>query len=171
MTQRLADYGIVLGVVLVLVLLFRLSRNLLHRFTLTAEKKNGAFSLDDALVWGMRFLLTGLLLLPFVTSILAFVDNRHLTGGIVLHLCLTAVSVILFSFAEDLFRDYNSYGGPQLRPVSWHWKRVMPLLLGFWVIGSVFLSPLFYSGLTVLAAVFYRLCLFFRRAERQSARQ
>ena len=170
MTQRLADYGIVLGVVLVLVILFRLSRNLLHRFTSSARGRNGSFSLDDALVWGMRFLLTGLLLLPFVTSILAFVNNRHLTGGIVLHLSLTAVSVILFSFAEDLFRDYNSYGGTQLKPVSWHWKRVMPLLAVFWVVGTVFLSPLFYSGLTLLAAVFYRLCLFFRRAERQSAR-
>jgi hypothetical protein len=30
---------------------------------------------------------------------------------------------------------------------------------------------LFYSGLTVLAAVFYRSCLFFRRSERQPSRQ
>ncbi len=171
MTQRLADYGIVLGIVLVLVILFRLSRNLLHRFTSAAEKRNGSFSLDDALLWGMRFLLTGLLLLPFVTSILAFVNNRHLAGGIALHLSLTAVSVVLFSFAEDLFRDYNSYGGTQLKTVSWHWKRIMPLLIGFWVVGTVFLSPLFYSGLTVLAAVFYRSCLFFRRSERQPSRQ
>lgn len=163
MSQRLIDYGIVLAVVLVLSGLFRLSRHLLGVFIKKQESRGIVFSSDQALVWGMRFLLGGMILLPFVTSILAFAQNRQLVGGIALHLGLTAVSVVLFSFAEDLFRDYNSYRCNNLKSVSWHSKKLLLLVLLFWVTGCVFLSPLFYSGLTVLLVVFYRLCLYFRK--------
>ncbi len=161
--QRLADYGIVLGIVLILMLLFKLSRYLLHRFTANAMKKDAGFDSDKALVWGAYFLLSGLLLLPFITSVLAFLDNRMLIGGMTLHLILTAVSVVLFSFSEDLFRDYNTYGTAELKPLSWHTRRILAPLLIFWVIGCLFISPLFYSGLTILLAVFYRICLHFRK--------
>lgn len=165
MIQRLTDYGIVLGIVLVLMSLFKLSRYLLHKITGARGPAGTDFNTDCALVWGLRFLLTGLLLLPFLTSILAFFNNAHLPGGMTLHLVLTAISVVLFSLAEDLFRDYNSYGTASLKPVSWHMRRsILPLSL-FWVIGCVFISPLFYSGLTILVAVFYRLCLTFRRLQ------
>ena len=163
MTQRLTDYGIVLGVVLVLMSLFKLSRYLLHRFIKLIEKKNGEFSSDSALLWGMRFLLTGLLMLPFITALLAFADNQHLKGGMPLHLALTAISVVLFSFAEDLFRVYNGYGSKNPESVSWHFRKLIIPLVGFWLVGCVFISPLFYSALTVLAIVFYRLCLYFRK--------
>ncbi|MCK5786028.1 MAG: hypothetical protein KAH54_05675 [Candidatus Sabulitectum sp.] len=167
MSQRLTDYGIVLAVVLVLSGLFRLSRYLLGLFIKRQENTGKVFTSDMALLWGMRFLLGGMLLLPFVTSLLAFIQNRHLAGGMALHLGLTAVSVILFSFAEDLFRDYNSYLCSRLKPVSWHTKKLyLPVIL-FWITGCVFLSPLFYSGLTILLVVFYRLCLFFRKNEKQ----
>ncbi len=158
MEERLLDYGIVLGVVLVLMGLFRLSRFLLRRFT---AREN--FDADRALVWAGYFLLSGLLLLPFITALLAFADNQALAGGMPLHLFLTAISVVLFSFAEDLFRDYNAYGSKKLKPLNWHVKKLLIPVLAFWVIGCVFISPLFYSGLTVLTAVFYRLCLFFRK--------
>lgn len=157
------DYGIVFGVVLVLMSLFKLSRYLLHRFIKTITKNSGSFSSDSALLWGMRFLLLGLLMLPFITSVLAFFNNVHLIGGMPLHLMLTALSVVLFSFAEDLFRDYNGYGGNHLQSVSWHFKKLLLPLLAFWIVGCVFISPLFYSGLTVLAVVFYRICLYFRK--------
>jgi hypothetical protein len=163
MSQRFIDYGIVLAVVLVLSGLFRFSRFLLGGFIKAQENKGRVFSSDLALVWGMRFLLGGMLLLPFVTSILAFFQNRILLGGMPLHLGLTAVSVVLFSFAEDLFRDYNKYPVGKLKSVAWHTKTLALPVLVFWIAGCVFLSPLFYSALTVLFIVFYRLCLYFRK--------
>jgi len=169
-TQRLTDYAVVLGVVIVLMSLFKLSRHLLSRFVKTIGKKKGEFSTDSALLWGMRFLLAGLLMLPFITSLLAFFDNEHLKGGMPLHLLLTAVSVVLFSFAEDLFRDYNSYGSKELKPVSWHFRKLTVPLVSFWLIGCLFISPLFYSGLAVLVIVFYRLCLFFRKTSELSGK-
>lgn len=161
--QRLTDYGIVLGVVLVLMSLFKFSRYLLYLFISRHEKNHGGFTADTALLWGMRFLLAGLLMLPFITSVLAFINNSRLAGGMALHLLLTALSVVLFSFSEDLFRDYNKFGGTELKQSHWHWKKLAFPLIGFWIIGCVFLSPLFYSGLTVLAVVFYMICLYFRK--------
>lgn len=166
--QRLTDYGIVLGIVLLLSGLFRLSRYLLDTFIKKQEAGGYTFTSDQALLWGMRFLLGGMILLPFVTSILAFVQNQQLIGGMSLHLGLTAVSVILFSFAEDLFRDYNKYKTDQLKPFSWHTKKLLLPVILFWITGCVFISPLFYSGLTVLLAIFYWLCLYFRKTTRQS---
>jgi ABC-type Fe3+-siderophore transport system permease subunit len=140
-------------------------------FIRNREKAGVEFSSDLALVWGMRFLLGGMLLLPFVTSLLAFLHNSHLIGGMPLHLGLTAISVVLFSFAEDLFRDYNSYQTDSLKPVSWH-KRILLLpVLVFWVVGCVFLSPLFYSALTILLVIFYRLCLYFRKTPEPSGKK
>jgi hypothetical protein len=163
LSQRLIDYGIVLAIVLILSGLFRLSRYLLVVFIKRREVKGIPFTSDQALLWGMRYLLCGLLLLPFVTSLLAFIQNQKLIGGMPLHLILTALSVVLFSFAEDLFRDYNSYSHSCLLPVSWHLKKLLVPFILFWVTGSIFLSPLFYSGLLILLFVFYRLCLFFRK--------
>ena len=163
MSERLMDYGIVLVVVLLLSGLFRLSRSLLGFFIKKHEREGKAFSSDQALLWGMIFLLGGMILLPFVTAILAFIQNRQLVGGMSLHLGLTAVSVVFFSFAEDLFRDYNKYRNDHKKPVSWHTKKLLLPVLVFWAIGSIFLSPLFYSGLTLLIVVFYGLCLYFRK--------
>ncbi|MCD4707779.1 MAG: hypothetical protein K8S62_08570 [Candidatus Sabulitectum sp.] len=163
MSQRLTDYGIVLAVVLVLSGLFRLSRHLLGIFITKQESAGNKFTSDQALVWGMRFLLGGMILLPFVTSILSFIQNRQLIGGMPLHLGLTALSVVSFSFAEDLFRDYNKYQHKNLKSVIWHTKTLLLPVLLFWAVGCIFLSPLFYSGLTILLSVFYRLCLFFRK--------
>lgn len=164
MPQRFVDYGIVLGVVLLLVGLFKLSRLLLGKMISRERQRSGGFSSDMALLWGMRFLLTGLLMLPFITSLLAFADNERLAGGMPLHLAMTAISVVLFSFAEDLFRDYNRYDASSLKPSSWHWRRVgIPLLL-FWMTGCAFLSPIFYSALVLLVTAFYGLCLHFRRS-------
>ncbi len=150
-------------VVLLLSGLFRLSRYLLNVFIRSREKKGFLFTSDQALIWGMRFLLGGMLLLPFVTSLLSFVRNDTLVGGMPLHLILTAISVILFSFAEDLFRDYNSYLNSALKTVQWHRKKLLVPLIVFWVVGCVFLSPIFYSALTLLIVLFYRLCLYFRK--------
>jgi uncharacterized membrane protein len=171
LSQRFTDYGIVLVVVLLLSGLFRLSRYLLGVFIRNREKNGIEFSSDQALVWGMRFLLGGMLLLPFVTSILAFLQNRHLIGGMPLHLGLTAISVVLFSFAEDLFRDYNNYQTKVLNSVSWHARILLVPVIVFWVIGCVFLSPLFYSALTVLLVIFYRLCLYFRKIPEPSGKK
>lgn len=164
MSQRLTDYGTVLAVVLVLSGLFRLSRWVLGLFIKKMDSKGSPFSSDQALLWGIRFMLSGMILLPFITSLLAFGNNTHLSGGMALHLVLTAVSVVLFSFAEDLFRDYNNYDKSTLKPVSWHFRQLYIPVLVFWIIGCVFLSPLFYSGLTILVSVFYRLCLYFRKS-------
>lgn len=165
MSQRFMDYGIVIFIVLLLSLLFRLSRYLLNKFISKIENKGFQFSSDMALLWGMRFLLVGMLLLPFITSIFAFVDNQKLIGGMPFHLFLTVISVILFSFSEDLFRDYNSYSKNSLKSQSWHAKQLLIPIIVFWLIGIVFISPLFYSGLTILIVVFYKLCLVFRKTE------
>ena len=163
MSQRLIDYGIVLAVVLVLSGLFRLSRQLLALFIKKQESKGIEFTSDQALLWGMRFLLCGMMLLPFLTSLLAFVQSGQLVGGMTLHLGLTAFSVVLFSFAEDLFRDYNRYNRKKIQPVAWHTKKLLVSVIVFWAVGCIFISPLFYSGLTILLVIFYRLCLHFRK--------
>ncbi len=165
MSERLIDYGIVIFIVVLLSLLFRLSRYLLNSFISRSERKGFIFSSDMALLWGMRFLLVGMLLLPFITSMFAFINNKNLIGGMPFHLFLTAISVVLFSFSEDLFRDYNSYNKTSLKPQVWHAKQLVIPVVVFWLIGILFISPLFYSGLTILIVVFYKLCLVFRKTE------
>ncbi len=165
MSERFIDYGIVIFIVILLSLLFKLSRHLLNSFTSKFEQKGIAFSSDMALLWGMRFLLTGMLLLPFITSLFAFANNQQLIGGMPFHLFLTAVSVVLFSFSEDLFRDYNTYNNTSLKPQVWHAKKLVIPIIIFWLVGVIFISPLFYSGLTILIVVFYKLCLVFRKTQ------
>jgi len=158
MAQRLVDYGIVLLVIAVLYVLLRLSRYLLEKLMAVAVRKWGPFSSDTILLAGFLTLLTGLILLPLVTWGLAWADNSRLAGGMPLHLALVVISIILFSFTEDLFGTFNRYptGG---WPAGRHYRVVALLLIGFWVAGSLLLSPLFYSGLTVVLAVFYSYAL------------
>lgn len=157
MNQRVHDILLVLLVLAVLKGLFELTRLLLKRFVALLAAKGHALTRDTAIQWGMRFLLFGLLMLPFFTSVLALFDNRHLVGGIVLHLVLVALSIILFSFAEDLIRLYNTFpaGRTGLLPVEGHVRRFLPFLGAFWVLGVLLLSPIFYSALTVLIFVFF----------------
>ena len=156
--DRLIDYGLVLLVILVIMGLFRVSRMLLERFLRRSREAGRQITRDGALLGGMLFLLSGLLFLPFVTALISFVKNDFLPGGMILHLVLVALSVIVFSIAEDLFRIFREFPvDPERGPwsVSDHMKRLVIPLMAFWAVGCVFLSPLFYSGLTVLLAVFY----------------
>lgn len=157
MNQRLHD---ILWVVLVLGMLkglFELTKLLLKRFTALLSAKGHPLNRDTAIQWGIGFLLSGLLLLPFFTSVLALFDNRRLVGGMALHLALVAVSIILFSFAEDLIRIFNSFppGRSGLLPVRSHVKRMLPFILAFWAAGVLLLSPIFYTALSMLICVFY----------------
>lgn len=165
MSQRLLDILRVALVLGTLKGLFELTRFLLRRFTGLLAAKGRPLNRDTAIQWGIGFLLTGLLLLPFFTSVLALFDNRRLVGGIVLHLLLVAVSIVMFSFAEDLIRIYNSFppGKSGLLPVGSHAKRMLPFIGIFWATGVLLLSPIFYTGLTLLICVFYLAVLHGRR--------
>jgi hypothetical protein len=158
MSQRLLDYGTVLLVVAVLYGLFRLARYLLERLLAGIELKHGPLTSDSVLLLGFFVLLTGLLLLPVATWGLAFVDSSRLAGGLPLHLLMVIVSIILFSFAEDLFGSFRKYPAGGWR-AGRHYRLVALPLLGFWALGSLLLSPIFYSGLTVILAVFYSYAL------------
>lgn len=157
MNQRVHDIILVVLVLAVLKGLFELTRLLLRRFIALLAARGHALTRDTAIQWGLGFLLCGLLLLPFFTSILAVFDNRTLVGGIVLHLALVAVSVVLFSFAEDLIRLYNTFptGRTGLLSVGAHVRRMLPFLGAFWAVGILFLSPIFYSALTLLVFMFF----------------
>ncbi len=155
MTERLIDYGMVALVILVIVGLFRLSRVLMNRMLSRLKKKYPVLTADRLLVIGFITLLAGMIFLPFITSVFSFIDNRHLTGGMVFHLLLVALSVILFSVAEDLFRLFSSYPPDRNWSRKKHFRIISVPLLVFWAIGCLFISPLFYSGLTVILALFY----------------
>lgn len=159
--DRLKDYATILLVVMVLYLLFRISRGLLNRLLGLLESRAGRLTSDHVLLYGFYCLIAGMSLLPLVTWGLAFLDNRRLTGGIVLHLVLVSISVILFSFAEDLFGSFRKY--PSARwPWSIHFRRIAPVLLLFWAAGTALLSPLFYGGLSLVLAIFYAYALSIR---------
>lgn len=169
MGQRLTDYALVGLVILVIFGLFRLSRIVLGRVLKELEKKYGSLGPDRTLYTAFLFLLAGLLFLPSVTYLLALVNNEYLTGGMPLHLVLVALSIILFSIAEDMFRDFPSMeadGG------SWsageHFRRLAVPFALFWALGVVFLSPLFYSGLTVILALFYMYSLSCRKSPKKA---
>jgi hypothetical protein len=49
--------------------------------------------------------------------------------------------------------------------VSAHFRRLSVPFALFWAVGVIFLSPLFYSGLTVILALFYLYALSCRKAE------
>lgn len=159
MSQRLIDYALVALVILGVFGLFRVSRILMRSVLTKLKKRYGVLNADRMLVTGFFFLLAGLMFLPAFTSLLAGINSRMLTGGMVLHLVLVAVSVILFSIAEDLFRDFSSCPPRENWTVSRHFKCISIPFITFWATGCVFLSPIFYSGLTVILAIFYLFAL------------
>lgn len=167
--DRLSDYGLVLIVVLAVMGLFRLSRFILNRLMDRMAAANRQISRDEAIFAGMIFLLSGLLFLPFITALISFVRNDFLPGGIVLHLIMVAISVIVFSISEDLFRVYRNFSDDPKGGWSFgrHMKRLSLPLLVFWAIGCIFLSPLFYSGLTIILALFYAYAVGFCRTDGQ----
>ena len=155
MTERLIDYGMVALVIIVIIGLFRLSRILMHVMLRRLKEKYPVLTADMLMVTGFITLLTGMIFLPFITSAFALIDNQHLTGGMVFHLLLVALSVVLFSIAEDLFRLFSSYPPDRTWTRKKHFRIISIPLLVFWAIGCLFISPLFYSGLTVILALFY----------------
>ncbi|OPL19672.1 MAG: hypothetical protein AVO35_01490 [Candidatus Aegiribacteria sp. MLS_C] len=151
-------------VVLIVFGLFRLSRIIMRSVVRRLEARHGSFGSDRMLITGFLFLLCGLLFLPAFTAVLALVDQHHLSGGMVLHLVLVALSIILFSIAEDMFRDFPAiHGGKDLWSVSAHFRRIAMPLMVFWLIGVLFLSPIFYSGLSLILAIFYLFALSCRK--------
>lgn len=164
MVQRLTDYALVGLVVLVIFGLFRLSRIILGRVLKSLENRYGPLGPDRTLFAAFLFLLTGLLFLPAITCLLALLNSEYLPGGMVLHLVLVALSIILFSISEDMFRDFPSM---EADGRSWsageHFRRLAFPFALFWALGVVFLSPLFYSGLTVILALFYMYALSCRK--------
>ncbi len=156
---RISDYATVAGVIAVMMLLFRLSRFLLSRLLRLRERGGRPIDCDDVIKMGFRFLLAGMLFLPLATALAACADSRFLIGGTVLHLSLVAVSIVLFSFAEDLFAGMKK--APRTRSVSAgeHFRSAGPLLIVFWLLGTLFLSPIFYSALTVVLGGFYLFAL------------
>jgi len=154
LTERLIDYGLVAIVVVVVAGLFRISRILMKRLLNCMETRH-SLTADLVLRTGFLILLAGLLMLPFITSLLAFISTTHLPGGMPLHLVMVAVSIILFSISEDLFRSFRSYP----RAVGWTARRHFTFaslpLAAFWAVGCLLLSPLFYSGLSIILAAFY----------------
>ncbi len=157
--QRFMDYAVVLGVVAVLMALFRLSRYLLARMLRARAAASGEPDCDETIRIAFRFLLIGLLFLPLVTALAARLDSRFLSGGVYLHLSLVAVSIVLFSFAEDLFAGMKRRPRTRVMKAADHFRTAGPSLLIFWVLGSLFLSPIFYTALTVVLGGFYLFAL------------
>lgn len=159
MTERLIDYALVAIVILCVFGLFRISRKLMQRILKSLRNKYSVFGSDRMLVTALCFLLTGLLFLPAFTSLLAVINNRYLTGGMVIHLVLVAISIVLFSISEDLFRDFITCNPKKTWSVGTHFKYVSLPFIIFWALGCVFISPLFYSGLTLILVLFYLFAL------------
>lgn len=157
--QRISDYVTVAGVIAVMMLLFRLSRFLLARLLRLRERGGGPTDCDDVIKLGFRFLLAGMLLLPLATALASFANSRFLIGGTALHLTLVAVSIILFSFSEDLFAGMKNAPRNRVVSVGDHFRTAGPLLIVFWLLGTIFLSPIFYSALTVVLGGFYLFAL------------
>ena len=156
MTQRLMDYALVAIVILFIFGLFRLSRILMLKILDYLKRKIDCFGRDRLLFTAFMFLLAGLIFLPSFTAVLALFNERYLTGGMIFHLLMVAFSIVLFSISEDMFREYT---GSKLECEGWsktlHLKRISLPTMVFWAIGCLFLSPLFYSGLTIILLVFY----------------
>ncbi len=168
MSERLTDYLFVAIVISIIWLLFRLSGNLATFVLDRIKKKMGNLSSDIIISVGFFFLLGGLLLLPFITALFAFADSFSLIGKMPMHLTLVALSVILFSIAEDLFRVFKNYPRNPDWTVSKHFLVLIIPLLVFWLIGVLFLSPLFYSGLTIILVLFYLFALKCRPSSRKT---
>ena len=164
MGQRLIDYAMVAIVILTVFGLFRLSRTLMQRLLKNLRSRYSVFGADRMLVTGLLFLLTGLLFLPAFTSLLAVINSSHLTGGILVHLVLVAISIVLFSISEDLFRDFSTCSSDKNWTIGKHFKCVSIPFIVFWAVGCIFISPLFYSGLTLILVLFYLYALSCRSA-------
>jgi len=164
--ERLVDYLYVAAVIAVLWGLFRVARTLTGRYLSrleSARKEAGsALSSDEVLSRGFTVLLAGLIAMPTVTAGLALISGRKLPGGIYLHLLMVAVSVVVFSVVEDLFRLYKSYPRNPEWTVGRHLARTGPVVVAFWATGCLLLSPLFYSGLSLLLLLFYLYALWCR---------
>lgn len=163
MGQRFMDYALVALVILAVFGLFKLSRVLMGLVLKSLKKRYGVPGVDRILVTAFYFLLAGLLMLPAFTSILAVFNSGYLTGGILIHLVLVAVSIVLFSIAEDLFRDFPGCVCLDKWSTGKHFKYVSVPIFVFWAIGCIFISPLFYSGLTLILTLFYLYALSCRR--------
>ncbi len=165
--DRLTDYLQVAVVIAILWGLFRLARSVTGRYLKSLEeareRAGSRLSRDEVLRRGFSVLLAGLLAMPVVTAGLSLLSGRRLLGGIYLHLFMVAVSVVVFSVVEDLFRLYKSYPPDPDWTVARHMSRTGPAILAFWAAGSLLLSPLFYSGLSVLLLLFYLFALWCRR--------
>ncbi len=159
MSERLIDYLFVAIVVFVVWLLFKVSGNLASLFLERLKRKSDNLSSDAVISAGFFFLLGGLLLLSFITALFAFADNYSLVGRMPMHLVLVALSVILFSIAEDLFRVFKEYPRNPDWTISRHFLILILPLLSFWLIGVLFISPIFYSGLTLILVLFYLFAL------------
>jgi len=157
--QRLTDYGTVLLVVVAMMGLFRLSRLLLGRILAAREARGVSCDCDDHIRLGFFFLLAGMLLLPLATAAAACIDSTALAGGVFLHLPLVAVSIVFFSLAEDLFAGMKKRPASKRLSTGAHFRTAGPLLLGFWALGSAFLSPIFYTALTLILGLFYLFAL------------
>jgi uncharacterized membrane protein len=164
--QRLLDYLLVAIVILCVFGLFRISRIFMRSVLAKLKKRYGVLDADRILLTGFFFLLSGLMFLPAFTSLLAVINNRIFTGGMVLHLVLVAISVILFSIAEDLFRDFSNCPLRENWSVNRHFKYISIPLISFWAIGCILLSPVFYSGLTLIVAIFYLFALSCRSSKK-----
>ena len=159
MGQRLIDYAMVFIVVLCVFGLFKLSRILMQLLLKNLRRRYVIFGADRMLVTGLIFLLSGLLFLPSFTSLLALINSRYLTGGLAVHLSMVAISIVLFSIAEDLFRDFSNCDSDKMWSVGNHFKYVSVPFIAFWALGCIFISPLFYSGLTLVLVLFYLFAL------------
>jgi uncharacterized membrane protein len=153
-TDRLLDYGLVALVVVIVAGLFRCSRILLKLFLARLEF-SGPLTADRVLRAGFLILLAGLLMLPFLTSLLAFANRASLPGGMPLHLAVVALSIILFSIAEDLFRSFKTYPRDAAWTTGRHFASLSGPLIVFWAVGCLLISPIFYSGLSIILALFY----------------
>ena len=164
--ERLIDYLYVAVVIAVLWGLFRVARILTGRYLRRLEsakrEAGSALSSDELLSRGFTVLLAGLIAMPTVTAALALFSVRKLPGGIYLHLLMVAVSVVVFSVVEDLFRLYKSYPPDPEWTVGRHLARTGPVVVAFWAMGCLFLSPLFYSGLSLLLLILYLYALWCR---------
>jgi len=168
--QRLIDYAMVAIVILAVFGLFRLSRILMQRLLRNLTGRFGVFGADRMLITGLIFLLSGLLFLPAFTSVLSVINNRHLTGGIAVHLVLVAISIVLFSISEDLFRDFSTCSSNENWSISKHFKCILIPFIVFWALGCIFISPLFYSGLSIILVIFYLFALSCRSGTSNGAR-
>jgi uncharacterized membrane protein len=164
--SRLIDYALVALVIGVLVGLFRLSRIALRVLLSRLEVRFPRYSVDHVIVLGFTCLLAGLLILPLLSALLGLAGTERLPGGIVLHLVMVALSIILFSMSEDLFGGIRrSRRSADQWTLARHLRIAGPAILAFFLIGALFLSPIFYGGLSVLLVAFYAFALWCRPRE------